>query len=90
MTCFAWHAQESYKGQGLYPGEAYAPNVPSLIEAAAIVPAPEGAYLVKIANQIAPEGAPQVHSLPDDVLLALPVSIDGGACRFAACGNTWH
>ena len=54
--------QESYTGQGLYPGEAYAPNVPSLIEAAAKAPAPEGAALLKLANQFAPGGAPEVQS----------------------------
>ena len=53
--------QETYTGRGLFPGEAYAPNVPSLIEAAAMAPAPEGAYLLKLANQFAPGGAPTVQ-----------------------------
>jgi hypothetical protein len=30
--------QESFTGQGLYPGEAYAPNAPALVEAAAKAP----------------------------------------------------
>lgn len=54
--------QESYTGKGLYPGEAYAPNTPSLIEAAAMVPAAEGAALIKIANALS--GAPQVLAGP--------------------------
>ena len=56
--------QEAYSGKGLYPGEAYAPNVPALVEAAAKAPAPEGAYLLKLAEQIAPAGAPQVLTFP--------------------------
>ena len=53
--------QESFRGKGLYPGEAYAPSIPSLIEAAAMTPAPEGAYLLKLANAHSPGGAPEVR-----------------------------
>ncbi len=52
--------QEAYSGKGLFPGEAYAPNVPALIEDAAKAPAPLGAALIKLAEQVAPAGAPQV------------------------------
>lgn len=46
--------QEAVTGRGLYPGEAYAPNVPSLVDLAAKAPAPEAAYLIKEANSMAP------------------------------------
>ena len=52
--------QESLTGKGLYFGEAYAPNAGALVDAAAHAPAPEGAYLIKEANNIAPAGVPQV------------------------------
>ena len=52
--------QESLTGKGLYFGEAYAPNAGALVDAAAHASAPEGAYLIKEANNIAPAGAPQV------------------------------
>lgn len=60
--CALSDMQESYTGKGLYPGEAYAPNTPSLIEAAAMVPAAEGAVLIKLANALS--GAPQVLAEP--------------------------
>ena len=62
--------QESLTGKGLYFGEAYAPNAGALVDAAARAPAPEGAYLIKEANSIAPAGVPQV-GLP----LTAPVTI---------------
>ena len=52
--------QESLTGKGLYYGEAYAPNAPALVEEASHAPAPEGAYLIKQADNIAPAGVPQV------------------------------
>ena len=52
--------QETLSGKGLYTGEAYAPNAPALVDAAARAPAPEGAYLIKEAFNIAPAGVPEV------------------------------
>lgn len=68
--------QETYTGKGLFPGEAYAPNAPSLVEAAAKAPAPEGAYLLKLANEYAPGGAPQVESSRQSLHPSLPTRKD--------------